>query len=106
MNPDDSWVPAFSTGVDYEAEIVSDRLKDAGIPALVMNQREKSIGIPFTDQKLIDVLVPPDRVDEARAVLEQQPISDEELERAALAAKPPDDDEDDGIEHIFPDEED
>ena len=88
MTPDEKWVAAFKTGVDYEAELVSDRLKDSGIPAVVMNQREKSIGIAFTDQKLIRVMVPPDRAEEAKAILDQQPVSDEELEQAALSADP------------------
>ena len=88
MNHDESWVPAFKTGVDYEAELVGDRLKDAGVPAVVMNKRDRSLGIPFSDQKLIEVLVPPERLEEAQAVLAQQPVSDEELEAAALNADP------------------
>ena len=83
----DKWVPALKTGVEFEAEVVADRLKDAGIPAVVMNQREKSIGITFSDQKLIQVLVQPERLEEAKALLDQQPLSDEELEQAALKAK-------------------
>ena len=66
--------------------MVADRLKDAGIPAVVMNRREKSIGITFSDQKLIQVLVQPERLDEAKEILNQQPITDEELEQAALSA--------------------
>ena len=86
MTPDEKWVSAFETGVEFEAEVVADRLKDSGIPAVVMNQREKSIGIAFSDQKLIRVMVPPDREAEAENLLGQQPLSDEELEEAALNA--------------------
>ena len=82
----EQWTPALETGVEFEAEVVADRLKDAGIPAVVMNRREKSIGIAFSDQKLIQVLVQPERLDEAKEILNQQPITDEELEQAALSA--------------------
>ena len=82
----EKWTPALETGVEFEAEVVADRLKDAGIPAVVMNRREKSIGITFSDQKLIQVLVQPERLDEAKEILNQQPITDEELEQAALSA--------------------
>jgi len=85
-NKNEKWLPALETGVEFEAEVVADRLKDAGIPAVVMNQREKSIGIAFSDQKLIQVLVQPERLDEAKEILNQQPITDEELEQAALNA--------------------
>lgn len=82
----EKWAPALETGVEFEAEVVADRLKDAGIPAVVMNRREKSIGITFSDQKLIQVLVQPERLDEAKEMLNQQPVTDEELEQAALNA--------------------
>lgn len=85
-NKNENWLPALETGVEFEAEVVADRLKDAGIPAVVMNRREKSIGITFSDQKLIQVLVQPERLDEAKEMLNQQPVTDEELEQAALNA--------------------
>lgn len=88
MHVNEHWVAAYETGVDYEAELVADRLKDAGVPAVVLNQREKSIGIPFSDQKLIRVMVQPERLDDAKEILSQQPVSDEELEQAALDADP------------------
>ena len=84
---EDSWSVALATGVEFEAEVVADRLKDAGIPAVVLNRREKSIGISFSDQHLIEVMVPPDRLEEAKVLLSQAPISEEDLEAAALRAR-------------------
>ena len=86
-NPNEQkWAPVFETEAELEAEIVADRLKDADIPAVVMKRQEKFIGTIFTEQKLIQVLVQPGRVEEAKEVLNQQPLSDEELEQAALNA--------------------
>lgn len=85
-NNEQKWVSVLETEAELEAEIVADRLKDAGIPAVVMKRQEKFIGTIFTEQKLIQVLVQPERLEEAKDLLNQQPLSDEELERAALNA--------------------
>ena len=80
------WVSVFETEAELEAEIVADRLKDVEIPAVVMKGQEKFIGTIFTEQKLIQVMVQPERLEEAKELLNQQPLSDEELEQAALNA--------------------
>ena len=89
----ENWPAAFETAVEFEATMVADRLKDTGIPAVVMKRQEKYISTAFSEQKLIQVLVQPDRLEEAREVLSQQPLTDEELEQAALNASMSDDEE-------------
>jgi len=82
----EGWVLAFRTNVTYEADLVRDRLADAGLPAVIMNKRDTSVMLNFGDNARINVMVPPDRLDEATAVLATAPLSDAELEAAALAA--------------------
>ena len=101
MNPDETWEPVYTTGIDYDAELVCDRLRDAGIPAVVMNKRDHAISVNLGDLARIKVMVPASRLDDARALLAREAVSPEELEAAALAADPfgPDDDAlDDGEE--------
>ena len=83
----EDWIVVLKTGTDYEADIVRDRLDDAGIPAVVLTQRDHAFNLNVGDLAPVNVMVPPDRLDEAVALLESEPISDEELEQAALAAK-------------------
>ena len=98
MTPDEKWVSVFETGVEFEADVVADRLKASAIPAVVMNQHEKFISFAFSEQKLIQVLVQPGRIEEAKRVLDEQPLSDEELEQAALNARLSDVEEDNRAE--------
>lgn len=83
----ENWIPIFSSGTDYEADIVRDRLDDSGIPAVVLTQRDHAFNLNVSDLAEVNVLVPPDHADAARAVLEEK-LTDAELEEAALAADP------------------
>lgn len=87
MSADKNWTIVFSSGTDYEADLVRDRLDDSGIPAIVMTKRDHSFNVNVGDLADVSVLVPRDQVDAAREVLATQ-VSDEELERAALEADP------------------
>ncbi len=82
-----NWTIVFSAGTDYEADLVRDRLDDSGIPAIVMTKRDHSFNVNVGDLADVSVLVPRERVGEARDVLSQR-ITDEELERAAMSADP------------------
>lgn len=84
----DDWVTVYKTGIDYDAELVRDRLRDAGIPAVVMNKRDHAYNLNFGDMAQIKVLVPVEKESAAIALLKQPPLSDEELTRIALAADP------------------
>ena len=84
----EGWVTVFTTGTDYEADLVRDRLDDAGLSAVVLTRRDHAFNLTVGELASVWVLVPPSQVEQARQILTSQPISDEELERAALAADP------------------
>lgn len=114
----EGWIVVFKTGTDYEGDIVRDRLDDAGIPAVVLTQRDHAFNLTVGDLSAVNVLVPPSRTEEAIRLLESAPFTDAELSEAALSADlhaPPAHDAhdeallDSGIESIsfsVPDEED
>lgn len=82
------WVSVHRSGTDYEADLVRDRLDDSGIPAVVLTQRDHAFNLTVGEMAPVHVLVPPEQVSAARAVLDSEPFTDEELERIALAADP------------------
>lgn len=90
MDPDryQEWLSVFRSGTDYEAEIVRDRLVDSGIPAVVLAHRDHAFNLTFGDMATVRVMVPPDRLAEARALLVSEPLTDEELTQIAMAADP------------------
>lgn len=84
----EGWVAVVKTGTDYEADIVRDRLDDAGIPAVVLTQRDHAFNLNVGSMAEVSVMVPPDRVDEAIGLLESRPPSDAELDEAAMSSDP------------------
>lgn len=82
------WVAVFETGTDYEADLVRHRLDDSGVPSVVLTQRDHAFNLTVGYLAPVLVLVPPDRLSEAREILAAEPLSDEELSRIALAADP------------------
>jgi hypothetical protein len=82
------WVVVFQSGTDYEGDIVRDRLDDAGVPAVVLTQRDHAFNLNVGDLAAVNVLVPPDHVEAANAILQSEPFTDEELDDAALKADP------------------
>lgn len=87
----DNWESVYDTGIDYEAEIVSDRLTDAGITNVILNKRDHAFHVNWGDLAQIKVLVPTDHRAAAEALLASQPFTDKELTDAAMAADPVDD---------------
>jgi hypothetical protein len=82
----EDWVSVFSSGTDYEADLVRDRLDDSGIPAVVFTQRDHAFNLNVGDLADVHVMVPPDQAEEATQLLQGELVSDEELEEAALQA--------------------
>jgi hypothetical protein len=82
----EGWVSVFECSTDFEADLVRDRLDEAGIAAVVLTQRDHSFNLNVGDLAPVHVMVQPDAEDAARRTLEEAPLSDEELEAAALAA--------------------
>ena len=84
----EGWIVVLRTGTDYEADIVRDRLDDSGIPAVVLTQRDHAFNLTVGDLAPVSVLVPPDRAEEARALLDSEPPSDHEIAPASREADP------------------
>lgn len=82
------WTVVFQSGTDYEADIVRDRLDDAGISAVILTKRDHAFNLNVGDLADVNVLVPPDQVDDAVALLQSKPFDDEELNEAAMNADP------------------
>jgi glyoxylase-like metal-dependent hydrolase (beta-lactamase superfamily II) len=114
----EDWTIVFSSSTDYEADLVRDRLGAEGLDAVVLTHRDHAFNLNVGDLSGAHVLTRPSQVEEARALLASNPLTDAELEEAALSADPvsPDaEDEDDeasldsGMESIrltFDDEDD
>ncbi|RMH63116.1 MAG: hypothetical protein D6685_08155 [Bacteroidetes bacterium] len=84
----EEWIVVYQSTTDYESDIVRDRLDDAGIPAIVLTQRDHAFNLTLGEMASVNVLVPPEYVERAREVLTSEPLTDEELEEAALQADP------------------
>lgn len=84
----EDWIVVFKSGTDYEADIVRDRLDDAGIAAVVLTQRDHAFNLTVGDLAQVHVLVPPADAERATRLLAEAPLSDAELEQAALSAAP------------------
>lgn len=82
------WVVVFQSGTDYEADIVRDRLDDSGISAVILTKRDHAFNLNVGDLADVNVLVPPDQVNDAVALLESKPFDDAELNEAAMSADP------------------
>ena len=83
----EDWVVVFTSGTDYEADLVRDRLDDAGLKAVVLTQRDHAFNLNVGDLSSVHVLTPPEEADQAYGVLREK-VTDAELEQAAMAAKP------------------
>jgi len=81
------WVSIFESGTDYEADIVRDRLDTAGIPAVVLDQRDHAFNLTHGALARVRVMVPPEQAEKARRVLALE-ITEDELTREALSADP------------------
>lgn len=80
------WVSAFQCSTDFEADMVRDRLDEAGIAAVVLTQRDHSFNLNVGDLSSVHVMVPPEAADAARALLAETALSDADLEAAAMSA--------------------
>ena len=82
----EGWVSVFECSTDFEADLVRDRLDEEGLGAVVLTQRDHSFNLNVGDLAPVHVMVRPEEEAKAREVLAQAPVSDEELEQAALSA--------------------
>ncbi len=84
----EGWITIAKFGTDYEADILRDRLDDAGFSAVVLTQRDHAFNLMFGELSTVRVMVPPDEVDTVKAFLVSVPSTDAELEQAAMKAQP------------------
>jgi hypothetical protein len=82
------WIAVFNTSTDYEADLVRDRLDAAGLAAVVLTQRDHAFNLNVGDMAPVRVMVRPEDLEAARAVIAERPFSDEELTEAAMNADP------------------
>ncbi|NNF56634.1 MAG: hypothetical protein HKN04_00190 [Rhodothermaceae bacterium] len=82
----EGWISVFNFGTDFEADLVRDRLDESGIPAVVLTQRDHAFNLNVGDMSPVHVMVPPDHVAAARDLIESAPLTDAELEEAAMSA--------------------
>ena len=95
-SPDvDGWVTVFTSGTDYEADLVRDRLEDSGLQAVVLTHRDHAFNLNVGRMSVVRVLVAPPQADEARRILSTPPVSDEDLLDAAMRSNPVIDDPED-----------
>ena len=82
----EGWVSVFECSTDFEADLVRDRLDEEDIPAVVLTQRDHSFNLNVGDLSPVHVMVKPEDEARGRALLDEAPISDADLERAAMEA--------------------
>ncbi|GBD02420.1 hypothetical protein HRbin18_02162 [bacterium HR18] len=79
------WIEVFRCSTDYEADMVRDRLDDAGIPAVVFTQRDHVFNLNVGSLAQVSVHVPAAFAEAARRLLET-PVDEAALRRAAEEA--------------------
>lgn len=83
----EDWVEVFRSSTDYEADIVRDRLDDAGIPAIVFTQRDHVFNLNVGHLAQVSVRVPVYYAEAACQILAET-VDDETLRQAAATADP------------------
>ena len=84
----DGWISVHHTWTDYEADMVLGRLQTAGITAVIHSRRDHAYNLNVGAMSTIHVVVRPQDVEAARALLVGQAVTDAELEAASLASSP------------------
>lgn len=82
----EGWLAVFTAGTDFEADLVRDRLGESDIPAVVLTQRDHSFSLNVGDMSPVHVMIPPEHEEAARAIINAAPLTDSELEEAAMSA--------------------
>lgn len=82
----EGWVSVFECSTDFEADLVRDKLDEEGLGAVVLTQRDHSFNLNVGDLSPVHVMVRPEEEAQARELLARTPISDADLEKAAMSA--------------------
>jgi len=75
------WSAVYVAGTDYEADLVCLRLRDNGIRAVVLNQRDHAWNLTLGYLAKVRVFVPEEEAELAAALLQEGGA--QELDRAA-----------------------
>lgn len=97
----EGWVSVFRSSTDYEADMVRDRLDSAGIPAAVFTQRDHAFSLTVGELARVYVLVPSEYQSQAEDILQELPLTEEELQSAIDSSDAPSDDDDEGSEQLL-----
>ena len=73
-----NWVTVYTTGTEYEAEMIAANLESAGIPARVYVQNDQMFVTTVGDLAVTRVMVPSETADEAKNYLVSFPMQDSE----------------------------
>ncbi len=65
-----NWAIAYTSATEYEAEMVKANLENAGIEAIIFNQQDHAYYFTVGSLARVNVMVPSDRVNEAKKVIE------------------------------------
>ena len=84
----EKWISVYNASTDYAADLVRDRLDDAGMPAVILTHRDHNFNLNLGDLTGVHVMVPPEHAEEARRYLREETFTDAELTEAALNADP------------------
>ena len=77
------WVSVYTTGMQYEADMIAANLESAGIPARVYAQNDQMLVATIGDLAVTKILVPTDDADEAKAYIASLPLQESEDEPGA-----------------------
>lgn len=78
------WRVVFTSGTDYEAELVSCRLKDQGVAAVVLSQRDHAWNLNLGYLAKVRVYVPADQCERATEILRES-VPEDHVLRSAVA---------------------
>lgn len=92
------WTSVYTCATEYEAHLLKGNLEEAGFQVVILSRKDHANVLNVGDLAVVDLMVAADRADEARALIEQQdldrdlsdtlPVTEAELEAAAMAADP------------------
>jgi hypothetical protein len=68
------WAVVYTTSTDYEAQMVRANLENAGIPCLIFSQRDHVYFLTVGDMAVVNVMVPNQRLNEARDFLRKSDL--------------------------------
>ena len=79
----EGWKSVHTSGTDYEANLVCERLRDSGIKAVILPLRDHVFNVTIGDLSRMYVMVSPEHEQQALDLLAQPPIDPQTLDDAS-----------------------